>query len=604
MDSNIYLYPSQPLPDWIAVKPFTAPATSVYNSSSVYPTSTVLKVGDEVSQGYHIVTLEVCPFKYIPVQRKLSLYRSINIKIQYIVRSIEYQEKITKFRYDLNKEWVASNVANPNLLNTISGTAKTVLNEPVGTDKIVLHWKPSAFGDVPDCIIITNEALKPYFETLAAHKTKRGLPTLVVTTEQIYPHYSGVDKAEKIRNYLKSAHKFWGAGLFVLLGGDTAIVPEKIASYDGPEKNPSDLYYSDVFKPNMPPNYNFNWNQNGNAIFGETADGLELGGDNYIGRAPVDTIEEVQNFVQKIITYESLTGVNNKSYVNNMLFLGAYLNYNQGTNTGIPGGQMWHDDLADEPFLTNNPALKKWKLYDDYAGPPKHNYPGDEELSRDVTISRMNDGKEGIGKFHLISHYDHGGPFGIGTSSYMKRNSLYREHMDGLTNGNYLQIMYTTACLPGKFTLDAFAEHYMNNPNGGGVAILANTESVSSASTGVIQSKKLFQSIYGNLSPNSYLMGIAFANARDAMSSAQRRKVLTLFGDPSMATWSATPQNITLITPASVTINNSTANLLNVGINSLSEEATITLYKFNALTGYPEVFTSKKIPAGSNQCRI
>ena len=147
-----------------------------------------MKIADEVSQGYHLVTLEICPFKYIPVQKKLSLYRTVNITVKYTVGSIEYQEKITKFRSNLNKEWVASNVANPQLLNSIAVTAKNVLDTPTETDKIVLHWKPSKYGDVPDYIIITNETLKPYFKVLKDYKTKRGFPTLLVTTEQIYAH--------------------------------------------------------------------------------------------------------------------------------------------------------------------------------------------------------------------------------------------------------------------------------------------------------------------------------------------------------------------------------------------------------------------------------
>lgn len=597
ISSDILLYPAQPPKSWKTSNAFVSPNLAVYNSTNAFPSSIVEKKGDEVSQGYHIVTLEICPFKYIPSQKRLSLYRNINITVNYTLGGIEYQEKITKFRANLNKEWVASNVVNPALLNSISVTAKNVLDNPIATDKMVLHWKPSAYGHVPDYIIITSQALKPFFEPLATFKTKRGLPTIIVTTEQIYANYSGVDKSEKIRNYLKSAHKNWGDGLFVLLGGDTSVIPERIASYRfPPDKSPSDLYYSDVFKPNMPSNYNYNWNDNGNAIYGEDSDGLELGGDNYIGRAPVDTSAEAQNFVNKVINYESLSGVSEKSYVNNMLFLGSYLSYS-GASSSV-GGQQWFDEVSKQPFLLNNPTLKKWKLYDDYQTiPNRQPYLGDEELNKTNTVDRLNNGKSGIGKFHLVAHYDHGGPQGIGVSGVMKSNSVYREDMDALTNGNYLQIMYTTACSPGKFTLDAFAEHYINNPNGGGVAILANTETV--YAEGVQQPKKLFQSIYGNLSSNSHLMGVAFANTREAFNDSQRKKVLTLFGDPSMATWSATPQLINLVTPANLTINNTSANTLTVGLNSLTEIATVVLYKYNDLMGYPEIYTSKEVLPGA-----
>lgn len=513
LDSNITLYPSQPPLEWDSVPAFVPPDPAVYNSSNVYPANTVIKTGDSSAQGYRIVTLDICPFKYIPNQKKLYLYQTVNITIQYTIGNIEKTEKITQRRQKLTEEWVASQVENPELLKYMPPTAKTVLDEIVETDKSMLRWKPSAYDSyVPEYVIITNEALKPIFEQLADYKTKRGFTTLLVTTEQIYPAYPGVDNAEKIRNYLKAVYKYWGAGMFILLGGDTAIIPGRLADYRTVggklEISPSDLYYSDIYKQN---DLNYNWNLNGNDKFGENyGDGVESGvsDENYIGRAPVDTELEAQNFIDKIVKYEKLDGVppNQRNYVNNMLFLGAYYWY----NPAIIGGQLWHDDLADESFLANNQNLKNWQIYDHKDGPPNHNYPGNEELNKVNTLNRLNSGESGIGKFHLVSHYDHGGAFGIGVSGKMKLESLYREDMDNLNNGNYLQIMYSTACLSGKFTLDAFAEHYINNQNGGGVAIIANSASVGTG--GYKQDAKLFQSIYaqGNdiLSPDAYLMGL------------------------------------------------------------------------------------------------
>ncbi|MFA5620958.1 MAG: C25 family cysteine peptidase [Weeksellaceae bacterium] len=269
IDNNILLYPTQPAAEWDSVPAFVPPDPVIYNSSSIYPANTVVKTGDNSAQGYRIVTLDICPFKYIPNQKKLYLYQTVNITIQYTIGNIEKTEKITQRRQKLTKEWVASQVENPELLKYMVPTAKTVLDEIVETDKSMLRWKPSAYDSyIPDYIIITNEALKPVFQQLADYKTERGFTTLLVTTEQIYPAFPGVDNAEKIRNYLKAAHKFWGNGLFVLLGGDTAIVPERIGSYafestDGP--SPTDLYYCDVYKEGNP---NYNWNQNGNDRFG------------------------------------------------------------------------------------------------------------------------------------------------------------------------------------------------------------------------------------------------------------------------------------------------------------------------------------------------
>src|SRR5690606_33941810 len=100
--------------------------------------------------------------------------------------------------------------------------------------------------------------------------------------------------------------------------------------------------------------------------------------------------------------------------------------------------------------------------------------------------------------------------------------------------------------------------------------------------------------------PNSYLLGVAFANARDAGSSpfAQRKKVLTLFGDPTLATWSAEAGDIALSAAPSISIDNSIDNTLTVDINTLNEDASITLYKYNEVTDYPDVFSKQIIKAG------
>ncbi len=207
----------------------------------------------------------------------------------------------------------------------------------------------------------------------------------------------------------------------------------------------------------------------------------------------------------------------------------------------------------------------------------------------------MNLGLPNIGKFHLVSHYDHGSPFGIGTSGGMKGDLINNSDLDNLTNGKYFQIMYSTSCSPSEFQLDCFAEHYVNNPQGGGVAFIGNTGSVGYYNT--LQGINLFESIYGNLSSTSHILGCAFAKSRDSYIG-YTRKLLTLLGEPTMATWSATPQNINLTVQQNLTINNAVANVLPVTINPLTEIATVTLYKFNTTLQITEVYASQTLAVG------
>ena len=62
-----------------------------------------------------------------------------------------------------------------------------------------------------DYVIITNEALETTFQTLADHKTGRGVRATIKTVEDIYSEYSGVDDPDKIRNFIIDAYQVYEA---------------------------------------------------------------------------------------------------------------------------------------------------------------------------------------------------------------------------------------------------------------------------------------------------------------------------------------------------------------------------------------------------------
>jgi len=177
---------------------------------------------------------------------------------------------------------------------------------------------------VPDYIIITSEQLRPTFKQLADWKTKKGIPTIIKTVEEIEPNYFGSDLQEKIRNYLKECYSKWGAGMFVLLGGDVNVIPGRIYDNYGV---PSDLYYATV---------NGTWNANNNHIFAERAvvnnmvvdiDSADYNYVFFLGRASVENSAEAQTFISKVINYEKFNNISNSNYVKNFLCLAGFLNY-------------------------------------------------------------------------------------------------------------------------------------------------------------------------------------------------------------------------------------------------------------------------------------
>ena len=145
--------------------------------------------------------------------------------------------------------------------------------------------------------------MKDIFRIFADWKTKKGIPAIIETVEEISATYAGSDIQEKIRNYLVDVKRNYGS-MFVLLGGDTNVIPARVKK-SRYSKNKDwvavDFYYTCVD--------NGNWNKNGNNIYYEAdkidyEDSKDWGVSFKLGRAPVETLEEAEVFVNKVILYE------------------------------------------------------------------------------------------------------------------------------------------------------------------------------------------------------------------------------------------------------------------------------------------------------------
>lgn len=585
INESYYLYPAQKEVPMYIDPVFSEPDRDAYSSNSPYPGIFAEIVGDCYYQGYHVVTVRVCPVQYTPGELTLEYYPNITISISYNTISFTNTGAQSLRRFNVIKSIIQSMVANPDDVNNYNGgVAQVVDNGNPEENKSM----PLYTGPVPDYIIITsrdadNGGLNTQFERLAEWKKKKGIPVLMAYTEEIAGNYQGVDLQEKIRNYLKEMRLMWGSGLYVLLGGDINIIPARKGTKDN-GIHITDMYYSDVWKASIT---NYNWNPNGDDKFGYTTSsdgetGIDLSADNIIGRAPVENAIEAQIFVDKVIGYEHLTNVTSHDYVNNVLLIGAHqFNYNDFT------GQMYGTSIYNM-FLPTIIKNHTWRIFDDYT--TSTSYPGDEELTNVGVINNLNNnGNAPYGYQHIITHYDHGNPYTIGTSDRRKGQVITGLDMSSLTNLNYYQIMLTLACQPNDFSKDCFGEDYMNNPNGGAVAFIGNT---GFGHTDLYEGYSFFKSVYNynNLSPYGYTLGNAFSAARDAQTGFAR-KHLTLLGDPEMPIWTTTPSTMSLV---SQSFSN---NQVNVTVSGLTTGVmvTICIWKEN------EVFAFETIEATGSQ---
>jgi hypothetical protein len=252
-----------------------------------------------------------------------------------------------------------------------------------------------------DLVIIAPSSFSNDLQKLVNHKNNLDPPVntkLMITTE-IYDQYSGIDKPEKIKYFIKDAIENWGVTYVLLVGGlksliwgnprDNAnegtkdwLVPVRYTNiYDNPKypldnntfRDPgviSDLYYADIYKEGgefedwdpYPDGIICAWGKKG--YVNDTGDDVDTEIDWYpdvcLGRLACRNKWEVRSVVDKIINYETKTY--GKDWFNKMLVVsgdgfldqedldiqwdtndlldGEYIIYAQSTNPDMESGPV------------------------------------------------------------------------------------------------------------------------------------------------------------------------------------------------------------------------------------------------------------------------
>jgi hypothetical protein len=239
---------------------------------------------------------------------------------------------------------------------------------------------PFPTSNTYDLVIITPPEFTSDLQNLVDHKNNIGVKTIMKTTDEIYTQYDGVDQPEKIKYFIKDSLETWGIQYVLLVGGLKSLIwanPKENTNYGSKdwrlpvryanlmEFEPgiiSDLYYADIYKQG---GVFDNWDSNSDGIFayklggGMKNDKLDLYPDVYLGRLPCRTNKEVQDVVDKIITYE--TQPLDPSWFNKMIVVSGDgfldqddLGFQWDTN-GLPNGEYTIYAQSTNPEGTSGP---------------------------------------------------------------------------------------------------------------------------------------------------------------------------------------------------------------------------------------------------------
>jgi hypothetical protein len=500
LKESYYIFPAQPsIPRSQTPDPnsFAEPLPGVYNSSAPFPEARIKYIKTGYLGGKKIAVLQVHPLEYIPDQRNLVFYKNMQYKLT----------------YDLKGKAPEAPRRSQRAEETYLSMLKRIVDNPQDVPSSSL--REGSDEGMLEYLVITNETLDSYFQELVDWKRKKGIPSGIRTREWIDSNYSGYDRAERIRNYLKIAYQDSGC-VWVLLGGDTDVIPCRYAYIELQtitEDIPADYYFSDL---------DGTWDYDGDRTYGEPEDSLDLFPDLFVGRAPASTTSEVEVFVDKVLTYEKNVP---SDYQLKMLFFAEYGDYRT-------------DD-----------AIHK-EMIDDYYVPPRFDpisklYERDGNENAQAVLDSMNIG------FNFMNHAGHANYPVLCTGP----DNIWNEDVDGLTNSpRFSGVLYSVGCWPAAIDYDCIGEHFVNNPNGGGFFVGNSrygwyTPSLPGYGSSDLFDQQFFASIfdrglyhYGKIIADSKIQFAAEADQENDFRWSEF--CLILLGDPEMPLWTDTPQNL------------------------------------------------------------
>lgn len=428
----------------------TQPDADIYSKNANYPLVSHAKRGSQYLCGSQIVIVDLNPAIYNPVRHEVRYYEHIKVIIH--TTHGTRPKGVRPFRNSpLDRKQILRSIDNRNNFLRVNPKLRDgLLSNSVISSTDMMTAAPAAARDY---VVITTSDMISAFAGLTSHRQSAeggGFTTHIEDISNILSSYSGVDDAEKIRNFIIDMYNNYGTK-YVVLGGDcdgehgTQTLSTRgchvgLSSYTD-DYIPTDLYFGCL---------DGTWNDNGNALWGESDDGIG-GGDIdwesevYVGRIPADNATEAATQINKIIAYE--TGSNPLQ----TLLVGQKMD---STPT-------WGGDRMDYIYAYMG-FTPKTELYD-------RNYDPDTWPKSDLLA--------------YINSNDYSWLNNLGHGSENYNMKLGNSDVLSMTNTKYF-FLYTQACYSGSidsrrpngsYTSECILEDMVNKNNHGAFAIIGNS---------------------------------------------------------------------------------------------------------------------------------
>jgi hypothetical protein len=476
--------------------------TDAYSSDQPYPAQT----GKFITQGgyrkYNLVLVRYSPFYYKAKSRKLHFCPAVEVTVGYsLSAAISAESDKTMADYVSEAEERA---------------ADFIVNY-----QDAQGWYPvpaaDAVATTGGFVIITTDALEDSVWPIKHWETCKGRAVYVETVEDIEAAYTGVDRAEKIRNYLRGHFSSWDI-IKVLLVGHITDVPMRYTYPDGPDgpdndttpweledRVPTDYYYAELSWADS-----ISWNSNGDSMYGqEGVDNVQFPSEVDVGRIPWSDPDIVEDICMKMAEFEFSTDM---TYKLNYLLTGAF---------------FWDDtdNAVVKTYIINNeldPGSPPIRIYE--QGPCwDSDYYSEYGLSRTITREVW-----GGGDFGFVNLAGHGSKYAV----YFKEKhpTCYSErYFDGVYDCSYLDpnhpsIVFSNACSTAWPEVENLGKRLLRQ---GAIAFVGSTRLALGA-------HGWSEPSHGNASTLDWLFthyAVSYTFARSSVGWSHQRALRTMFDD-------------------------------------------------------------------------
>ena len=389
---------------------------------------------------------------------------------------------------------------------------------------------PSLSGSAVEGVILTADSLAASLQPLADFQTGTGHPTVVRTLATVRaddPRSN--DLAQAIRSFLLRARTLWGTE-WVLLAGDHESIPLRLVQvkFSETEEIATDAYYSDL---------DGTWDGNGNGIYGEVGDSLDMEPDLDVGRLSVTNRLDAETQVAKLLRYRRVPPVVAAS---RQLYLAEVLFPRDWT----PGQLVQVDGAREgESLRVRAPACATIdRFYENQT-----RYPGSQLLTKAAALQQL-------GRGHgIVQHVGHGSRSQISVGSEL----ITLADVASPAFGDSAFLWVSSNCASAAVDFDCFAEALLRKP-GGAVAYVGATRD---AWPGV--SEVVAETVADAVAPKQgtrLSIGRAVTAARRALLPLAAEETpqrwgyfeTILLGDPTLRVWGCQPETLSVTRPSTV----------------------------------------------------